>query len=156
MTNNGQLTKMIQTIPKQLPDFLATVSPFDQLSEEILVKLSEKLEVEHYSMGRIILRREEMPERVSIVYEGVIRNLGYDPRTQTPVTLELLEPGDIFGWVGLVRGVASETAIASCESTCLCLPVNEFCAYSKNIRRSKVAFKTVVARSKPSIYSGGN
>ena len=112
-SHNGQLTKMIQTIPKQLPDFLATISPFDQLSEEILVKLSEKLEVEHYSMGRIILRREEMPERVSIVYEGKIRNLGYDPRTQAPVTLELLEPGDIFGWVGLVRGVASETAIAS-------------------------------------------
>jgi ATP-binding cassette subfamily B protein len=42
------------------------------------------------------------------------------------VTLKLLQPGEILGWVGLVRGVPCETAIASTEVVCLILSTANF------------------------------
>jgi ATP-binding cassette subfamily B protein len=79
-------------------------------------------------MGQAILVREKMPTQVAIVYQGQARLIGYDPRTQTPITLKLLEPGEVLGWVGLVRGVPCETVIASKETICLTLPAADFLA----------------------------
>ena len=107
-------------------EFLAELSPFNQLSAATLEKLSERCQLLRYRIGQPILEREEMPYRVAILYEGQVRLLGYDPRTQMPLTLKLLEPGTILGWVGLIRGVPCETAIASRASTCLTLPAAEF------------------------------
>jgi len=56
------------------------------------------------------------------------RLLGY-PHAQAPVTLQLLKPGEVFGWASLVRGVACETAIASIETLCLTLTAADFFAY---------------------------
>ena len=50
-----------------------------------------------------------------------MRLLGYDPQTQMPITLKLLQPGAIIGEIGLLRDVACETAIASTEVVCLTL-----------------------------------
>ena len=77
-------------------------------------------------MGQAILVREELPQQISIIQEGQVRLLGLDPHTNMPVTLQLLQPGEILGWVSLVRGVPCETAIASSETICLNLPAAEF------------------------------
>jgi ATP-binding cassette subfamily B protein len=79
-------------------------------------------------MGQAILVRDKMPAQLNILYEGQARLLGYDPRTQRPVTLELMQPGAILGWVGLVRGVPCETAIASVETIALVIPAAAFLA----------------------------
>jgi ATP-binding cassette subfamily B protein len=67
-----------------------------------------------------------MPEQIFVLYEGKARFLGFDPRTEMPTTLELLQPGAVFGWVDWVRGVPCETAIASTETICLALERGEF------------------------------
>ncbi|MEC4984757.1 MAG: peptidase domain-containing ABC transporter [Oscillatoria sp. PMC 1068.18] len=109
-----------------IKEFLAGVEPFNLLNPNDLTKLSEKLQPLRYRMGQTILLRERMPSQMAIVYEGQVRLLGYDPRTQMPVTLKLMEPGEIIGWVSLLRGVPCETAIASNESICLSLNTNDF------------------------------
>ncbi|MEB3232107.1 MAG: cyclic nucleotide-binding domain-containing protein, partial [Leptolyngbyaceae bacterium] len=109
-----------------IQDFLTSVPPFDQLPSATLQDLSQKVKLLRYRMGQAICVRDKMPDQVAIVYEGQARLLGYDPRTDKPITLQLLQPGAVLGWVGLVRGVACETAIASTETICLTLPALEF------------------------------
>ena len=108
--------------------FLAGTSPFDQLSAAALQRLSEKFQLLRYRMGQAILVRETMPAQVAILYEGQARLLGYTPQAQAPVTLQLLQAGEILGWVSLVRGVPCETAIASTEAICLTIPSSDFLA----------------------------
>ncbi|NJO39593.1 MAG: type I secretion system permease/ATPase [Cyanobacteria bacterium CRU_2_1] len=107
-------------------EFLTAISPFDRLSSGSLTYLTDKIQLLRYRMGQAVLVRDKIPAQVSILYEGQVRMLGYDPRTQKPVTLQLLKPGAILGWVGLVRGVPCETAIASQETICLTFDAGDF------------------------------
>ncbi|MCG8365750.1 MAG: peptidase domain-containing ABC transporter [Pseudanabaenales cyanobacterium] len=109
-----------------IQDILAELSPFDQLSPTNLAELSRSIQPLRYHIGQPILRRETLPHQVAIIVEGQARLLGYDPRTQAPITLALLGKGDTIGTAGLVRGVPCETAIASTEVTCLTLPNRDF------------------------------
>ncbi len=109
-------------------EFLATVEPFNQLSPDASARVTEQFQLLRYRIGQAVLVRDRLPNQVSILYQGQIRLLGYDPRTQKPVTLELMQPGAIIGWVGLVRGIPCETAIASRESICLTISASEFLA----------------------------
>ncbi|MBE9129486.1 MULTISPECIES: peptidase domain-containing ABC transporter [unclassified Coleofasciculus] len=111
-----------------IQDFLGEIFPLNQLTPATLTQLSQKSQLLRYRMGQPILVREKMPNQLSILYEGRARLLGYDPRNQQPVTLELLEPGAILGWVSLIRGIPCETAIASTETICLTLGGAEFLA----------------------------
>lgn len=67
-----------------------------------------------------------MPTQIAIIYEGKVRLLGYDQRTEKPASLQIVEAGEILGWVGLVRGVPCEIAIASTEVICITLPSADF------------------------------
>jgi HlyB family type I secretion system ABC transporter len=109
-------------------EFLATVPPFDQLPPASRAKLADQFQLLRYRMGQAILVRDRLPAQLTILYEGQARFLAYDPRTQRPVTLELLPPRSILGWVGLVRGVPCETAISSQETICLVLSATDFMA----------------------------
>ncbi|MEM9215948.1 MAG: peptidase domain-containing ABC transporter [Cyanobacteria bacterium P01_F01_bin.150] len=114
-----------------IQEFLASVPPFDQLSPTALKDVSQKVKLLRYRMGQAVCVRDKMPDQVAIVYEGQARLLGYDPRTDRPVTLQLLQPGAVLGWVGLVRGVPCETVIASTETICLVLPSLDFLTFLK-------------------------
>lgn len=114
------------TYTTTIQEFLAGIYPFDQLSSAALVKLSTQCQLLRYRMGQAIFVREKMPAQVAILYEGQARLLGYEPRRQAPVTLKLLQPGEIIGWVSLLRGVPCETAIASTESICFILSASDF------------------------------
>ncbi len=114
------------TYTTTLQEFLAGISPFDQLSSPALGKLSTQCQLLRYRMGQAIVVKERMPAQVAILFQGQARLLGYEPRRQAPITLKLLQPGEILGWVGLVRGVPCETAIASTEAVCLTLSAADF------------------------------
>ncbi|MBE9180577.1 peptidase domain-containing ABC transporter [Oculatella sp. LEGE 06141] len=107
-------------------EFLSQCAPFDQLSSDVLDKLTEQVQLLRYRMGQAILVRDQLPAQLTILYEGQARLLGYDPRTQKPVTLHLMKSGAILGWVGTVRGIPCETAIASNETIGLTLPISDF------------------------------
>lgn len=107
-------------------EFLAEIVPFNRLSSDALARVSAKARLQRYRMGQPILLRDKMPAQIAILYQGQARLLGYEPGNQLPVTLQLLEPGAVVGWAGLVRSVACETAIAASEAVCLILPAFEF------------------------------
>ncbi|HEY9629235.1 MAG TPA: peptidase domain-containing ABC transporter [Coleofasciculaceae cyanobacterium] len=121
-------------------DFLATIAPFDQLAPAALNQLTEQLQLLRYRMGQAVVVRDKMPAQVSILYEGQVRLLAYDPRTQKPVTLALQQPGTVLGWVGLMRGVPCETAIASQETICLTLEAADFLALLEREPKLAAAF----------------
>ena len=110
----------------EIQEFITSVPPFDRLPSEVIAELSAKWSPLRYRMGQIVLMQKKMLPHIAILYEGKARLLGYDPRTQMPVTLRLLEPGAIVGWVNLVRGVPCETVISSTEAVCLTLKNNDF------------------------------
>ena len=106
--------------------FLTENFPFNQLPREACERVSQKLQPLRYKMGQALALRERMPTEVQMIYEGQVRLLGYESKTQMPLTLELARPGKLIGWVGLVRGMPCETAIASEESICLSLKAEDF------------------------------
>ena len=111
-----------------IQEFLAGVAPFSQLPPPVLTKLLEKAQLYRYRMGQVILAREKMPAQISILFSGQVRLLGYEPQTQIPVTLARLQPGEIMGWLEVVRGGASSTAIASTEVICINFNATDFLA----------------------------
>jgi ATP-binding cassette subfamily B protein len=111
-----------------IQEFLAGTLPFAELSPTVIQRLSKKFQLLHYRMGQAILLRETLPNFVAILYQGQARLLGYAPHNQVPQTLQLLKPGEVLGWISLVRGVPCETVIASTETVCLTLPAADFLA----------------------------
>ena len=130
------------TYTTTIQDFLAGIYPFDQLSSAARFKLSTQCQLLRYRMGQAIVVREKMPAQIAILFQGQARLLGYDPRNTAPVTLKLLQPGEILGWVGLVRGVPCETAIASTESVCLILSTSDFFALLDSEPTFTAAFRS--------------
>lgn len=130
------------TYTTTIQEFLSSIHPFDQLSPAARLKLSNQCQLLRYRMGQAIVVREKMPAQVAILFQGQARLLGYDPRNNSPVTLKLLQPGEILGWVGLVRGVACETAIASTELVCLILNTSDFFALLKQEKVISTALRS--------------
>lgn len=111
---------------KIIQEFLVGVSPFNQLSANAQQQLCQQLRLLRYRIGQEILVRDILPHQIIILYQGQVRLLGYDRRTQMTITLKLLEAGEILGWTGLIRGVACEEAIASTEIIGFTLPAADF------------------------------
>jgi subfamily B ATP-binding cassette protein HlyB/CyaB len=102
-------------------EFFANTQPFAQLPPEVINNLAQKVEPLRYTIGGVILKKDEMASQVAIIGEGEVRLLGYDPRNKKISTVDRLKPGAVLGAINLARGVASETAIASSDSGVICL-----------------------------------
>lgn len=110
-------------------EFITALEGFDQLPDAAIANLSEQLQAWRYRIGQKIIGKESLPEHITIIYEGQVRLLGYDPQTQMPITLKLLQPGEIIGETGLLRDIACETAIASTEVVCLTLSASAYFSF---------------------------
>jgi ATP-binding cassette subfamily B protein len=124
-----------------IEQFLSLVPQFNQLPSEEIAELAKKLKPLRYRMGQVIIMREKILGHVGIICEGQARLLGYDPRTKMPLTLGLLKPGQIVGWVNLARGIPSETVMASKEVVCLTLENQEFLALLERYPYLKEEFR---------------
>ncbi|MBD2254098.1 cyclic nucleotide-binding domain-containing protein, partial [Nostoc parmelioides] len=113
-------------IQRTFEDFIAKIEGFDKLSNEALTDLLSRIQPQYYSLGQKIIVRESIPEKLAIIYEGTARLLGYDPQTQKPITLKLLQPGEILGEISVLRKVPCEIAIASTEVKCLTLDADDY------------------------------
>ncbi|MEH2386390.1 MAG: peptidase domain-containing ABC transporter [Nostoc sp.] len=116
-------------VQNTFPEFLISLEGFDQLPDGAIANLSEQLQAWRYRIGQKIIGKESLPDRITIIYEGQVRLLGYDPQTQLPITLKLLQPGEIIGEIGLLRDVPCETAIASTEVVCLTLNASAYFSF---------------------------
>lgn len=106
--------------------FVADLFPFNYLPPNVLENLLNKVQFCRYRIGQVIVARETMPDRISIIYQGQARLLGYNSPGQNPATLKLLSPGEVLGWVSYMRGIACETAIASTEVITFNLAIADF------------------------------
>ncbi|MBW4557335.1 MAG: type I secretion system permease/ATPase [Trichormus sp. ATA11-4-KO1] len=113
-------------ITSSFQEFISHLEGFEQLPPEEITHLSKQLQAWRYRIGQKIIGKEKPPEQITILYEGKVRLLGYDPQTQIPTTLKLLHPGEILGEISVLRDVACETAIASTEVICLSLSKTEY------------------------------
>lgn len=104
---------------------LAEVFPFSQLPPTALQSLASKSQQVRYRIGQPIVRRETLPYQIVLVQSGQARLLGYDPYSQSPITLSRLQEGDTIGLAGTVRGIPCEGAIASTEMVAITIPVVE-------------------------------
>lgn len=118
------MTYTIET--RQIHSFLADLAPFNQLSAPALTALLQHSSPLRYRLGHLMLAQEKLPAQILILYEGKARLLGQEPGASMPVTLAVLSPGAIIGWVGMVRQVACETVMASEETVCLTIPAPVF------------------------------
>ncbi|NET02264.1 MAG: type I secretion system permease/ATPase [Sphaerospermopsis sp. SIO1G1] len=100
-------------------EFIANLPGFEQLSVSERNNLLSQQQALRYRIGQKVISKDKLPDRIVILYEGKVRLLGYDPQTQLPVTLKILEPGAVIGEISLLRQIACETAIASTEIICL-------------------------------------
>ncbi len=116
---------MISTIPA-IQEFLSLVPELQNIDLVTLKEISERVQPLRYRMGQVILRRETMPAQILFLMEGQARLLGQIPKATAPVTVDILKPHAVMGWVSLIRNVPCETVIASVESTCLALEASDF------------------------------
>ncbi|MEB3828708.1 peptidase domain-containing ABC transporter [Phormidium sp. CCY1219] len=131
--------------PSQIATFLAQTPPFDRLGDRALQDLASKCQLLRYRTGQAIFEPGKMPTQVAILYEGQARELGRDSRSEAMVSLRLAGPGEILGWASLVRGVASESAIASSELICITLSAQHFLDRLKSEPELQQAFQQQAA-----------
>lgn len=131
----------------QIPDFLAQTKPFSSLNQNQINTLSAKCQLLRYRPGQAVFEREKMPTQIVMIYEGKARQLAYDQRKQSLVSLRLIGPGEILGWVSLIRGIASDTIIASTEIIAITLPAAEFLNYVKSHSSLREYFQTQVSET---------
>ena len=64
-------------IQSTFEDFIASIEGFDQLSKEEINKFlsSEILQPLRYRIGQKIIGKEQLPERIAILYQGNVRLL---------------------------------------------------------------------------------
>jgi ATP-binding cassette subfamily B protein len=118
---------MTQTITlTEIESFIKQIQPFSLLEGNSWQKLLSRIQLLQYRIGQTIFVQDTLPTQVCLIYQGQGRLLGYAPGTQVPVSLGMLQPGAIIGWIGLVRGIACETVIASEEMLVVAIPSKEF------------------------------
>ncbi len=113
-------------IASSFQEFISKLEGFEHLPTQEITHLCQQLQAWRYRIGQKIIGKAQLPEQITILYEGKVRLLGYHPQTQTPTTLKLLQPGEIIGEISILREVACETAIASTEVICLSLSKSEY------------------------------
>ncbi|BAZ41875.1 cyclic nucleotide-regulated ABC bacteriocin/lantibiotic exporter [Calothrix sp. NIES-4101] len=113
-------------IKTNFQEFISNVPGFAELPTELITKILPKFQAWRFRIGQKIIDKEAIPDHIGIIYEGKVRLLGYDPRTQVPITLKILQPGDFVGEISLLRQVPCETAIASTEVIILSIAAADF------------------------------
>ena len=113
----------------QIEIFLSKHPIFGELPSTAIADVAQKVRPLRYRMGELMLRRDEEVPYVIIIYQGQARTLGFNPCNQQFVTLEMVGPGAVLGWVNLARGIPCETVIASTEIVGLVLDESSFHEY---------------------------
>ncbi|NWF62422.1 MAG: peptidase domain-containing ABC transporter [Fischerella sp.] len=130
----------------EILEFLADTPPFAQLPRASLDTLVVNCQLLQYRTGQWMLVRGRMPAQVMVIYQGQARVLGYDQRMESQVSLTVVEKGEFLGWLGLLRGVGCEAAIASTEVIAITIEAAEFLGLMSTVPEFEQA-----VRSRPHI-----
>ncbi len=117
----------MNTVEKNIPDlqeFIDAVPLFSGLSDKNKRMLEEVCTLKFYTIGKQVISKGSLPDAFYIVCSGRFRTLFHDSGSGAIQTLRLLGPGDIFGWVGLMRRQPTEIVSASEDTVCLEVPAS--------------------------------
>jgi ATP-binding cassette subfamily B protein len=113
---------MPETAP--LSELLIGASLFQDLPEKDLLKaLNGKLAECTFETGQELIPRGKLPEALFLIREGTARLLG---AAEEPVSLELLKPGSVVGWLSLANHLTCEWVRASASLKALRIPADVF------------------------------
>ena len=116
---------MLNTVVTTQPDIERIISDiplFSGLTEDKKEKLAKVCSIGRYSIGKPIISRGAEPEGLYVISSGRVRSLFQESGSGAVHTLRLLGPGEMFGWVNLMRHQSTEVVTASEESVCLQIP----------------------------------
>ena len=88
-------------------------------------QLAREAQWQRFSPGRTLLQADRLPHQVLLIQQGRVRLVANDP-SSGPFTLARLGAGDAVGWVGLVRGLPCETALAIDTTVVAAIPARRF------------------------------
>lgn len=102
---------------------LLNTKPFDQLDPELRSRLEERSELLRYELGARILTPEQLPPGLLVLLQGQVRLMARLSNGRT-VTMDRRGPGQLLGWVSLLRGSGCELVQASEPCVCLLIPAD--------------------------------
>jgi len=103
---------------QEFADFLGSQPPFDALSGDDLERLARQVEVEYFAAGTVIMPAGSPPlHHLWVVRTGAVEMLDRGR------AVDLLGPGDTFGHISLLTGLAPPLSARAAEDTlCYRLP----------------------------------
>jgi CBS domain-containing protein len=103
---------------QEFADFLGSQPPFDALSGDDLDRLARQVEVEYFAAGTVIMAAGSPPlHHLYVVRTGAVEMLDRGR------AVDLLGPGDTFGHISLLTGMAPPLSARAAEDTlCYRLP----------------------------------
>jgi ATP-binding cassette, subfamily B, bacterial HlyB/CyaB len=107
---------------QNIRNIIADIPLFAGIGQDKIAKLAKISSIVQYSIGKPVISKETVPDSFYILCSGKVRALYLDSSTGSVQTLRLLGPGDVFGWVTLMRGQPTEIITASEETLCLQIP----------------------------------
>lgn len=112
---------------RELYTFLRRLPLFSFLADDRLVPLLRKTKLESRSIGETIAEEGEQAAALAILFSGAVRLYRKGPQSDEPVSLALLNKGDVFGEVAVVTGLPSQVgARCSDDTTLLLIPADDF------------------------------
>jgi len=107
--------------------YLRRVNLFADMAEQEMRALADRTTMRAVHRGRVILQPDEPPEMVYVIKEGRVKISRYSPEGKEQI-LALLDPGDIFGELALVRAV-EPVHVEAFEDALICgMPREDFLA----------------------------
>lgn len=108
----------LMSLPDPLRQFLASVHPYDSLSEAELNRVAEVCSVAGFTAGDTVFALGETVGQLYIIASGEVRITD-----ETDVQISLLGPRNSFGERAILRGgTATRAATALCDTTLITLP----------------------------------
>lgn len=109
-------------LPAALIQFLASVHPYDSLTEAELADLTEVCAAQHYSSGDTAFKVGDKANSLYIVVEGEV-----EITDETDIQISILGPRNSFGERALLRGEdASRTATITADTHMIVMPSATF------------------------------
>ena len=98
-------------------------TPFTLLPENLRTCLEERSELVRYELGARILSPEQFPPGLLVVLQGDVRLMAR-LSSKRVITIDRRGPGQLLGWVSLLRGHSCELVQVSEPCVCLLIPVD--------------------------------
>ena len=123
--------------------------PFNHLAPEVLSQIEEESELVRYELGARLLTPNLRSPGLLLLLQGEVRILA-TLSNQRSITLDRRGPGQMMGWVSLLRGESCELIQASEPCVCLLIPSD---ALVTAWRASEPFLQFFLERSTPSELS---